>query len=466
MEKYLQLDFYGIDQKYLEASLRNYGQLRDYYCLDDYVCNRITRVAHCVLTNILANAANATLIAPGHPMYEDNGFHAKVYPGLQQVDEESRTIAKVWSNFFSHSLPPRETPEFIQIPFLELNYVLCAVLQRKHDSIWQFSLFTDPFDFWIWMGTLLGLILVGMIAFSGFSNKKHGAFSPELLSSLEPLLSPGVYGHAEKSLLFVLWMLICMVLVTFYSGVLTSVVISPPPEAKLETVSHLERNNYSFIFSNKIWAGIVQAISVSSLSRKQFVPQDFHFVRRILNSKALHVSPSDPEFLFELSAGSSKVAGIMMWPYAMRAASLASKLIAADMESVRRKSKNRKCYVGKKMIRAGAVYYAMTPPESILLGRTFRRLIDSGIAYRWWDEFFAMVHSTRVQDRGRVINPTQISDVDGNTFEELHMEGKTITIFLLWIGSIIICCISFGIELLFHRGHVTSVETTQFEFLW
>lgn len=468
MEKYLLLDFFEINQTYLEFSIQNYGILRNYYCIHDEACVGITRVVHCVVANILAEAVNFTLIASGHPRYEDNELRPKIYPALQKLDEESRSIEKVWNNFFSNTSRARETPEFVVVPYLDFNFIYCANVRRKHDSIWEFSLFTDPFDCWIWIGLLLTLGLVSLLAFSGFSSQKKGSAS-HILTSLEPLLSPGVGGHPGNSLLFILWMLVSMVVVTCYSGNLTSEVISPLPESTLETLSDLKKENYSFIFSSPVWLRFAQTMSKMSLSDNKFIAKDLVYVRRILESRDAQLSTSYYKFLREISSGQDKLASFMMWPYATRVASLASKIISTERarsDLRKRQRRRRKCYVGKKMVRVGEVYYAVTPPGSIMLGQALRRLIGSGITERWWQEFCGMVHSNRVQDRGRVTSPTQLSDAGGDKVEELHMRGKTITIFLLWICFLFICLTAFGVELLVHRRHVTSVQTFEFQFMW
>lgn len=463
MKNHLLLDFYEIDQKFLEVVFRDYGKLPDYYCTVDHPCIGMTRATLCVLANILAEAINFTLIAPGHPSYEDNGLHPKIYPALQELDNENRTVTKVWSNYFS-CVPPgkwrrKEAPELIKTQFLDLNFVYCAAVQKQHDSIWEFSLFTDPFDFWIWMGLLVALVLVSWLAFSSF--KGNGALSFQVVSSLEPLLSPGIGGFDKKSLLFVLWMLTTMVLVIFYSGVLTSVVISPSPEVSLETVSDLEKNNYSFILPNSVWIRLIQAISMASLSGNLFTPMDYDHVRRIAKSNEIRIYRSYPKFLFEMSSVNEKVASFMMWPLALRTASLAANVISAEEASASRKIKKRKCYVGKKMVRVGEAYLAVTPPGSMLLGSVFRRLVDSGIAGRWWDEFIAMGYSMRVQDRRRVISPTEILSDEGNIFEELRLEGDTVTIFLLWTGCLVICLVTFGFEFVPQKRKIISVQTIQ-----
>lgn len=65
------------------------------------------------------------------------------------------------------------------------------------------------------------------------------------------LMSPGLTGAPSYSELFSLWMPVCLLFITFFSGSLINVVISPSPDSRFVRFEDLQRHNYSFHFTSK-----------------------------------------------------------------------------------------------------------------------------------------------------------------------------------------------------------------------
>lgn len=430
------LDIPEIYQQDLNKFRQSFGELfRRFYCLN-VSCGHNNLAATTALGNIIAEGVNATLIAPGHPQYIDDGRFPMYYPGLQQEGSPERTIGAVWNKYFGCAGSERaETPEFVKIPLLNFNFIYCAQAKRKYESVFDFTIFTDPFDMWIWLSLSVALVLVAMVAFSNFSNK-YKTFQTAVLPSVGALLSPGESGARGRSMLFTLWMLTCSVLVTTYSGNMTSEVISPSQEDTIENMQQLKEENYGLIFGSKVWFLIVKMTAKSIATAENFIHKDLVVLGDIVRKRNIRLYDS-PQFLKELSSCEENVASITLWPLAIRMALDASSLIKFDVDNFRR-NRLRKCNVGKTLIKFGEVFFAFTPPGSLQLRRIFQSLVESGIAYRWLQEFEEVSYSNRVQDRGKVKSPTNIVQSDGNTFEPLDLEGKTVTIFLLWIGCL--CC--------------------------
>lgn len=431
--KYLLMEFFHYDQIFLKRSLRNFNQFRNYICTEGQNCVAKALAVPFVLGNILAEKLNATLIAAGHPKYNNNGSFPKFLPGLQHLDITGRTFEKTWNAFYSKrtSANDIEMPEFFPAPVWDFNFVICELPKRKYQSIWELSMFLDPFGFWVWIGLAVTFLLVGLLAFSSFLNKRN-SFSPAFLQALSVLLSPGGSGIRKNSILFVLWMETCLILDTFYSGKLTSEVIRPAPVETIENLVQLEKSNYRLIFSELVFYGAIK-MAVASIHNTTVIPKDFVTLQTIVGSHETLLY-GNLKFFAEL-IHEDKVASMALWPFAARQAIIGSHMISDEGNNLR-KSTTKQCYVGKKLIHFGRVFYAFTPPGSAILIKVFRRLGAAGIVYRWSKEFEEMTHSSRVQNRGRVKSRTSVEAINSNVFEKLALEGKTVTIFLLWIGCI------------------------------
>lgn len=466
-ESYLIFDLYEIVQKDLERFRHTHGHyLRNFYCLK-VPCSSESIAVVSALANTIADGVNATLIGKGHSEYLTDGI-PKYYSGLQQEDITGRTIVAVWNKYYSSAnvgSEKREMPKFVKPPLLDFNFMVCAVKKKKYTSVLDFSIFTDPFDSWIWMYLSLALILVAVIAFSRLLNTPHSLKSA-FLSSVAVLLSPGGSGIPRNSALFVLWMFTCTILVTLYSGNLTSEVISPAPEDTIENLHQLADHNYGLIFGHIAWYGTVKMTAESISHSDKFTPKELLILENMVRKHQIYLYERT-EFLQELALSEKKVTSMTLWPMAIRNALDAADELAIDVSNSK-KSEMKKCYVGKKLVKFGEVFYAFTPPGSARLGKVFRRLTGSGITYRWLTELENVWHSNRVQDRGKVKSPTNILDSNGSTCEPLDLEGKTVTIFLLWIGCICGCLVCFIFEFL--KGVLcpdgAEVEIIKIEDTW
>lgn len=190
--------------------------------------------------NILADAYNAMLIVNGHPDYIDNGLHPKIVERVYQFDLPGRTPYDIWKSFGNSSLL-EEKHEFVQIGRSYKNFMYCGYPQAT-DSIWKFSTFTDAFRWRMWTLIICSYFLVSIQAYARLQS--IGGFPTILFPAFGAML--GLGAAVPKSLgnygLFVLWMLICSVLVNAFTTQMTSQVIVPPPVGTLATIKELEES--------------------------------------------------------------------------------------------------------------------------------------------------------------------------------------------------------------------------------
>lgn len=288
---------------------------------------------------------------------------------------------------------------------------------------------------------LATLTFVAVVAFSKSQNVTIS--SSGILPTISALLSPGVSGlqrRWRKSKLFIAWMLACLVVSNLYSGEMTSQIISPVPDQAFESISDIERHNYTLAFNNIIALDMINA-TVTSLSTKAFVSRQASSLKKVMETKGVQVFKNDKDFFQRLTqTGSSKVASVFLWPFAMWAVSQANKL------TKKRFPIKSKCYLGKEVIPSGEIYYGFTPPGSTQMGRAFQKLKSAGIVQLWEWEFFAMAFSNRVQDRRRFASPTKYVDAEAVRIVALTMSGKMVTIFLIWALGIASCVFGFFCE--------------------
>lgn len=108
--------------------------------------------------------------------------------------------------------------------------------------------------------------------------------------------------------------------------------------------------------------------------------------------------------------------------------------------------------MGDELVDSGERYFVILPPRSGLLSRAFQKLLASGIMQRWEDEGNSIAVSERVQDRTRVKSKTRIINDDNVSPIALAMEGKMLTVFLVWAICILGCMACLLSEILFKRN--------------
>jgi len=94
------------------------------------------------------------------------------------------------------------------------------------------------------------------------------------------------------------------------------------------------------------------------------------------------------------------------------------------------------------------MFYIIAPPHNTQLKLAAERVNESGIYKFWMDEFSKILFSNRVQDRSKVISPTNVQSGFESGFSPLQLQGKILTVVFLWGTCLVICLISFVFELI------------------
>lgn len=393
---------------------------------------------------MLAAGINATLISKGHKDYKP-GRYPTFLPSLHVIDEEELTLEKFWKftpeniHLQRYSLENngdrnQETLELIGRSPVSWNFVYCSFREGMRGVEWDFTIFLKPFGRWVWLITITSLILISLLA---FPKKTRYSSLRVILSSISVLISPGMSALPKKwdrSLLFTLWMLVCYVVVTFYSGHITSNVISPSPEMTLKSIFELEDAKYHLLMPG----GSSIPNTIKYARKLAHVSHEMNLLWRIFSGNHYFIEDTYPKLIQRLASSKDKWASFTISHYAPRVA-----ITANDLQ------RQKKCHVGRQLVRAGETFYAFAPPRSKKLMEVFAILVDVGIIPRWFEELTATASSSRVQDRVRILSWTKVKD-DPAPVRALHMEERIITIFLLYLACIIISLLCFICEYLIY----------------
>lgn len=420
--------------------ITSYSRIRDYY-RNGNDSKRIWAIGNypmIVVANIIAESVNATLVSTREAT-EERGFDR--YPEIQI------TFAAIWARTHDHRnkslhLIDKVPAGIHLIPIPASNWIfLYADLPRlERISVWDFSLFTDPLDLWTWL--LLQTAYLFVVPLSGH-------FTRVIMPILAATLSFGTTGPPTKSKIFLLWMVTCMIVGNLYSGEVTSQIMIPPKDEVMTEFRQLVERNYTMVFPG--------ASSASGLHIK--IAQEFLAKRRsragqilaVLLNNAIVLDIRDIAETLAFRQGNFAVIG--PWP------NMYTILWAYYLAWNHEKKVKRKCHIGGELLKTSEKFFIFIPPQSDILAKRFLAIQESGIYERWNDEEDGLMHSMRVQDRVRVKSPTKLLENTITQAESQILEGKMITLFLLWGVCIVISLFGLVIEFVFKKLHFISLKS-------
>lgn len=384
-----------------------------------------------IVGDISAKYFNSTLVTFGHltsiiyASQRYNSLFPLMLPTVQTFGS-SHQILNIW-DYYYHSRNTAELPTIFPKERLDYNFAYCSISEPIKASVWNFSIFTDPFDVWSWL--VMGLLIISTSWLVSISSRIN--FDKAFLSVLATAVDNEM-SRIYNSKLYIIWLFVSLIIVDFYSGAITSQVIAPPDELRLKKIQELDEHNYTLIFPNKIYSNLFNETLVA-LKAKDYAPANLGMVWRLTINSKIYDRLSGA---FVDAIVNKHYATLLWWPHSMFAAALGNSEIKKDAEH------SKWCTVGNDMFNIGDRYVIFTPPGSTRLGKMFAKLLTSGIPQRWNHEHYQILQSARVQDRGRVKSKMVVSK-EGANIRALKLEGKTLTIFLLWIFCLVLCSISF-----------------------
>lgn len=390
-----------------------------------------------ILAYIIGVKVNATLIS--RKLLKSKKLKVESYPEILFAVESVQWFEtwgaplKYWRQHYiktTFKSSSAERPNFVQVESHQNSFVYCAFLRRETISLWEFSLFTEPFDYWIWLLFLASFVFIfplSSVTFSGTS------VSQVVISIFSGMFSLGTCRLSRRSKLCTVWLLMCLILGHLYSGEMSSELISPRKKYVMRWIDELDRKRYKMTMTEKEDSS--QKTFIGNGTRKGSILSRLYRKVRIVNKSDLN-----NQLLFEKRSFTMRE-----WAEAHALSRTLRKMSRRQKKRGNRK-RRRFCHVGQEVIDMGPRFFIALPPKNYRLAQVFGKLIEAGIYQRWTFEQDAMRHSRRVQERSRVISPTKVLQRKSEEFKELALEGKTVTIFLLWMTCVIISAGIFFLE--------------------
>ncbi|CAL8127417.1 unnamed protein product [Orchesella dallaii] len=219
-----------------------------------------------VLANLHSSALNTTLLMKREAI--ERGIVTECYPtfmpAIQVFDTKERTVQSVWDNYRQLG-----TARLGRLKNEGYNFVYCDSPKIVKDS-WDFIIFTRGFDTLVWVCIVIAFLAASFIL-TFYPHRHECRFDllhittslfASAISLLSVLISSGPsFAKADlaRSNLFCMWTFICLVLVNYYTGLITSQLISPPLEDVMKKMSDLLKRNYTLIFHDITHLDILNA---------------------------------------------------------------------------------------------------------------------------------------------------------------------------------------------------------------
>lgn len=461
IKKYAIIDFNYHSPDYFTSStldfiLANMSKLRNYHLDNYFLSDDVPLFIPAALAQIVAANVNATLIAKAEISEKFSKQNQSCFPRvlpLVYTHTEHRNVSYIWKKYFPGPKKldkiyqiPGELPRFSYQKDDYLNFYHCDISKKLHISPWKFKLFTDPFDAWIWVNLLVDFGFVTAILFRQMEYEKRGEI---LLSMVASSMSLGTQVHSARMPIFILWMVMSMITVVFYSGSITSTLISPPEDDIVKTWEDLHKRGYSMLAAGKFFLNTTNN-AIAAKSNKVAAP-----IRALLQNAVTYTS----ENMFEKFMFGDHVFDINFWPAALNIAEYYQDYIRKHAKSPG--DMERVCNVGQELLFSTRNYFGFLPPGNEELFWVFQNIQEAGIVDRFTGEYYGMLISNRVQDRVRLKSRTKRISKETTSVENLKLQGKIITIFLLWVLCICGSFVFYFVEVMWYRTKQKGTLTTR-----
>lgn len=405
----LLLDFNFFTQRHLKIASENYPRLRDFYSSPPLTAPLI----HHAL--FIAAAINATLVSTTNFKESTASiptlYYIKYGTELLDIYDKVKYENGKAVNLF-----------FVSRFSLPWNYVFCDFKHLESPS--PLKVFESTADSFVWLCLGSSLITLTFVIRTSPKKLNFSVFMPALSS----LLTPGVEitsTSLRHSYLFNLWMFTSFVFLTYFSGRLTSVVISPSREYRMTKIAHLRENNYSTVF--RVTA---ELNFVTTHLTKLNGSEEECIILKYLIASTMVTSTNEQDFPETLALTSHR-AYLAVWPVTIYAATRANEVLWRAGNS------NKRCYIGEELFFDQNTFISMSAFTNTRLPKIMKVLMESGIFLLWYKEYVGIATSHRVQERSKVISRTKLLEEKEQPKALQLADGKFKNVFLLWIS----CCL-------------------------
>lgn len=259
--------------------------------------------------------------------------------------------------------------------------------------------------------------------------------------TLSGIVSAGVAvksKHLQRSRLLILWLYFCLIFATYFSGSLTSVVISPPKEYRMTKTSDLFQRNYSLVLMSEAYA-----LQLRDPLRMRGLFDRMNFLKTLVDSAA--VMESQRKLFKKLVNPSKKVALFSTWGSAIEGLSRAEEYIRDH------RLRNLHCYLGQELVLNQNVFIIVATPRRMdSVGGIVQVMMEAGFFNVWYKEYVGISTSPKVQQRSKFISQTKLVAKKDPPRALRVMGGKLKNIFVLWLTCLGISLFIFSAEKLWN----------------
>lgn len=405
------IDHPTISESMLTRVLQNYSKLRDFhndpptFPVPIHVCNLISTKLNASMVPLSNFKINTTTI---------NFIKIFAFDYIEKVEQV----------FLDQSFKNLTLPSVTQVDTFSYNYVYCSTIKKvEHET---FSLITSLLrsaDTATWISLVTSIILVTFLV-QRVGKLSDGWYA--WIATISVLISPGMSGKIRtKSLLFLAWMSGCLVLVTFYSGDLTSLVVCPVPELRVTSFEQLLKNNFSLTYEDPGMPIRVRFAVATSLENS--VKQG---LLKLIDNR--EIVKGNMNFYEKFIFGGKKTASILPWMLATYRANKGNDMIQE------RRVRGSRCYIGEeaRFPRKRYFLFAGNNELNVLVAQYFGWIVEAGFFDIWWRENLGIATSRRVQSRPKVISATRLEH-EVHTPESLKLEGNLMDVMFLWMIGLV-----------------------------
>lgn len=444
-------DFFIINQDFLSMAIKKYPRVRDFYNEPPYFGPTVHQ------SFIVSEKMNATLIMKANlKKHCRDSFDNPLFPTISISNMGSSLIKKFerWPPGTLRSNPDR--PRVILPLTMALNFAYCNALREAVIGNSPFSIFHNTADYLVWISLTTSFFLVTVLVHT--LTRFQGSLGDHFLVMLSALLCPGVSMVTQLlqyCWLFTVWTCICLIFVTYYSGSMTSVVISPTPEWRMTHIGEVVERNYSLINSNPTGLHFIRQMVSLNLPPPHVasnISDKFLEADKLLKMLQKAYAPSPSNKFFQMMASPEKYATVTSWTDAIFAATRSINYISQQQ------IKSRKCYLGKELSYAQNFYHVFTPPENNRLADLFQKTMEGGLYDYWYGETVGVGQSERVQGRTRVLSRTSLVE-ETEPIHPLEIEGKLKNVFLFWLVCSAISTATWTMEVMWFQYTKSHIVT-------
>lgn len=423
--RHLFLDFQWIDQRGINHILGNMSQLRYMYRVDD-VYSHVSAVAPLILiANHVAVSFNRTLLSVNNS--------PRICINESSFFSFDKTISKIANSGSRALLTPVGEEAF--------NFGYCK-LRKTQVDVSPLEIFRSTADPLVWVCLALSFVFTCVLEKAASSRK----LSSVLLSLASVLLSPGPSCVSHSSKLFLVWMFFCLVFGTYYSGNLTSVVISPAPDERFTRIEQFGSDSYKFIIPSVVMLTIRnKTLDIAQQWRRKYVDSQlqrkFKVFKKMLSSAEVY-APYNYSWQDRFIKGSEKIVYFSSFFSVATFINQIEKLL--DTQNVT----SKRCYIGEVLELPDVTYFLLVSPELARFWRILQVFIEAGFTDRLVKEFYLGMTFTRIQERYRSISLTKWVEEVAPLGPLRMSDGKLNNVFLLWIVCLTVAVVGITVEII------------------